>query len=50
LGIDDAPGNAAMYDAVNALKWVQKYIHHFGGDPDKVTIYGHSAGCEYYAL
>ncbi|ODM94391.1 Fatty acyl-CoA hydrolase precursor, medium chain, partial [Orchesella cincta] len=44
LGIDDAPGNAAMYDVVTSLKWVKKYIHHFGGDPDKVTVTGHSAG------
>jgi acetylcholinesterase len=22
-----------------ALRWVQKYIHSFGGDPSKVTIY-----------
>jgi predicted esterase len=44
LGIDDAPGNAAMYDCVTALDWVQKYIHHFGGDKDRVVIYGHSAG------
>ncbi|KAL6862457.1 hypothetical protein ACO1O0_002690 [Amphichorda felina] len=27
-----------------ALKWVQKYIHLFGGNPDNVTLMGESAG------
>ncbi len=44
MEVDQAPGNAAMYDVITALTWVQKYIHHFGGDKDSVTISGHSAG------
>lgn len=27
-----------------ALQWTQKFIKYFGGDPNKVTIFGQSAG------
>ena len=37
-------GNLAVYDAELAFLWVRRNIRHFGGDPDKITIAGASAG------
>ncbi|KAJ8920752.1 hypothetical protein NQ315_004892 [Exocentrus adspersus] len=41
---DEAPGNYAYKDQVAVLKWVQENIHFFGGDRERVTIFGQSAG------
>ncbi|MEU4657670.1 carboxylesterase family protein [Streptomyces sp. NPDC023723] len=40
----DAPANAGLRDQLAALEWVRAAVPAFGGDPDRVTLAGQSAG------
>lgn len=43
-GDDAAPGNAGLFDVIQVLRFVKENIGNFNGDPNKVTMFGQSAG------
>lgn len=43
-GDDQRPANLGLFDIMEGLRWIRKYIQDFGGDPGNITLFGQSSG------
>lgn len=43
LGNSQLPGNLAYWDMTLALRWIRQNVANFGGDPERVTLFGYSS-------
>lgn len=49
-GDQAAKGNYGLLDQIQALRWINKNIGYFGGDPGRVTVFGSGIGASCVSL
>ncbi|CAG5124994.1 unnamed protein product, partial [Candidula unifasciata] len=50
LGIPESPGNMGLLDITLALTWIKDNMRNFGGDPNKITVFGQAFGADIVSL
>jgi carboxylesterase type B len=44
VGVKELPGNVGLFDMALALEWITDYISFFGGNPNRITVFGQGTG------